>query len=155
MTSAAAVVLIAAALPSATCALDAQKGGVVHPARDNAAMADDMAEGCSRLTVTQIGGFAGNVALPPLIDLDRNTLDAAGRAAMDDVCRQLAAAAQSDVVPTAIGADLGGYRVEIGGTGGAAKSFSLPGPEATSGLSGQVDVPQLLAPLLPLSGPPR
>lgn len=111
-----------------------------------------MTEGCSRLKVTQVGGYAGNVAMPPLIDLDRARLDEAGRAAMDDACRQLAAAAQFNATEPVIGADLAGFRVEIVGAGDGTQSFSLPSPEAASGLTGQIDVPQLLAPLLALSG---
>ncbi|MDO6416105.1 hypothetical protein Q4F19_17095 [Sphingomonas sp. BIUV-7] len=111
-----------------------------------------MTEGCSRLKVMQVGGYAGTVAMPPLIDLDRTHLDAAGRAAMDDACRRLTAAAQTKAAAPVIGADLAGFRVEIVGAGGAIQSFSLPGPEATSGLTGQTDVPLLLAPLLALSG---
>lgn len=111
-----------------------------------------MTEGCSRLTVTQVGGFAGNIALPPLVDLDRARLDEAGRAAMDDACRQLSAAAQFTAAEPMIGADLAGYRVEIVGAGDETRSFSLPGSGSTTNLTGQTDVPQLLAPLLALSG---
>jgi len=111
-----------------------------------------MTEGCSRLTVTQVGGFAGNIALPPLVDLDRARLDEAGRAAMDDACRQLSAAAQLTAAEPMIGADLAGYRVEMVGAGDETRSFSLPGSGATTNLTGQTDVPQLLAPLLALSG---
>jgi hypothetical protein len=111
-----------------------------------------MTEGCSRLTVTQVGGFAGNIALPPLVDLDRARLDEAGRAAMDDACRQLSAAAQFTAAEPMIGADLAGYRVEMVGAGDETRSFSLPGSGATTNLTGQTDVPQLLAPLLALSG---
>jgi hypothetical protein len=95
-----------------------------------------MTEGCSRLTVTQVGGFAGNIALPPLVD----------------ACRQLSAAAQFTAAEPMIGADLAGYRVEMVGAGDETRSFSLPGSGATTNLTGQTDVPQLLAPLLALSG---
>lgn len=111
-------------------------------------------DACSRLKVTQVGGIAGNLAMPPLIDLDREQLDQAGQDAMDRACRELIDAAAGSKAAPAIGADIGGYRVEITG-GGQDRSFALPGPEATTGLNGQVDVPQVLAPLLSLSGAGR
>lgn len=97
-----------------------------------------MNQDCETLKVTQVGGFAGNGPLPPLINLKRSDLDEAGRKALDEACHKLAGAAATAGEAPAIGADLAGYRIEMGG-----RQFTLPPP---------ADVPGILAPLLAAAG---
>lgn len=109
--------------------------------------------------MTQVGGFAGNVPMPPLIDLDRSLLDEAGAALMDAAGAQLDAARQAGATAgiggaAQIGADLSGYRIEIEDDSNRRDAFSLPGPgggpAAGSGVEAAADVPQVLAPLVSL-----
>lgn len=106
---------------------------------------------CTKLRVTQIGGIAGNVAMPPLIDLDRRILDAQGSALMDAACSQLIAAQPAGTGTGApLGADLPGYLIETQDEQDRPHAFSLAGSQTQLGADAVADVPQLLAPLLGL-----
>jgi hypothetical protein len=148
-----AAVLAAAALACSHCGRppdgDTVRSGRLggHPAAHERRM---MAEECERLTVTQIGGIAGNSALPPLVDVGRSQLGAADRRVLDDACDRLAAAAASGASAGAIGADIAHYRIEITDRSGEKRSFTLPGPGSGAGRAGEVDVPTLLGPLIQL-----
>ncbi|MES2420985.1 MAG: hypothetical protein V4595_06745 [Pseudomonadota bacterium] len=109
---------------------------------------------CTKLRVTQVGGIAGNVAMPPLIDLDRRMLDEHGGALMDAACDQLIAAYHGVEGSEHLGADLPGYRVETEDEQNRPYTFSLGGPETHTGLDADADVPLVLAPLLALPQAP-
>lgn len=111
-----------------------------------------MTESCKTLKVTQIGGFAGDVTLPPLVDLDRDALDANGRHVLDEACRQLSAAADRAGAAPDVGADLASYVIEMSSEEGAApRRFALPGPSASDMSAADADISRIIAPLVTLS----
>ena len=112
-----------------------------------------MTDPCKMLKVTQVGGFAGNLALPPLVDLDRDRLDADGRRRLDEACRQLAAAAAG--AGGEIGADIASYVIEMSlGEGSAPHRFALPMTDGAKPAPDQSDVATIIAPLIGLAQTP-
>lgn len=103
----------------------------------------------SKLKVTQVGGFAGSIALPPLVELDRAALGAESKETFDAACRHFAAAASAPAGATPLGADLPGYRVELKDEAGHTRSFLLP---PVDGTTQGIDVPQLIASLQQAAG---
>jgi hypothetical protein len=112
-----------------------------------------MSDQCTKVRITQTGGFAGNVAL---VDLARSRLDEVQSQSMDEACQQLLtfAGAHDTAVPNAatkVGADIPSYRVEIEAKNGETRTFKIPYRAPQNSALGSVDINAIIKQLESLS----
>lgn len=115
---------------------------------------------CTRVRITEVGGFAGNVPRPPRVDIARGGLDETQSRSMDEACRQLFALAGPDPAaapapPAQVGADLHGYSVEIETENGETRTFKVPFRGRGGGALGGTGIDAIIKQLESLSPPAR
>ena len=112
---------------------------------------------CTRVRITEVGGFAGNVPRPPRVDIARGGLDETQSRSMDEACRQLFALAGPDpaAAPAQVGADLHGYSVEIETENGETRTFKVPFRGRGGGALGGTGIDAVIKQLESLSPPAR